>query len=624
VRRPCDDLRFVFVDLEEHDTAYPGRIGADHTSVVEAGQSRLSSLRGGNLRNFGKPCRQSWSWGWTGNVAACIGQSRGSESGGAVGATAAPEASLGTAMSPNTLSRGENLDRARSGGTWDVVVIGGGATGLGAAVDSAARGYRTLVLEAIDFAHGTSSRSTKLVHGGVRYLAQGNVPLVREALRERGLLAHNAPHLVHGFDFIVPAYRYWQIPFYGIGLWMYDRLAGRLSLGGSRWLSRDAVLRRTPTLRAEGLRGGILYTDGQFDDARLAVALARTAADLGASALNHVAVVGLVRELGRTVGVRARDEETGEEFEVRAKAVVNATGVYVDAVRRLDQPDASPLLAPSQGAHIVLDREFLPGDAAIMIPKTDDGRVLFAIPWHGRTLVGTTDVPLSETPREPRPLAEELAFLLEHAGRYLQKAPTLADVRSQFAGLRPLINAQAGRGGQTKKLSREHAVVVSDSGLITITGGKWTTYRVMGRDAVDHAAEVGGLPHKPCTTEALRLHGWTDGPEALDEALSEYGSEAPDIRAMVAAAPELGRKLHERLPYIEAEVVWAARHEAARTIEDVLARRTRSLFLDARACLDAAPRLAEILASERGEDLGWRDRQVETFTALARTYLPAP
>lgn len=526
-------------------------------------------------------------------------------------------------MTPNTLSRRENLDRLRAGGTWDLVVVGGGATGLGAAVDAAARGYRTVVLESLDFAHGTSSRSTKLVHGGVRYLAQGNVPLVREALHERGLLARNAPHLVHSRDFIVPAYRYYQLPFYGIGLWLYDRLSGGLSLGRSRWLGRGGVLERIPTIRPDRLRGGILYTDGQFDDARLAVALARTAADLGASALNHCEVVGLVKELGKVAGVRARDAETGEEFEVRAKVVVNATGVYADAVRRLDRPDASPILAPSQGAHIVLDRSFLPGDAAVMVPKTDDGRVLFAIPWHGRALIGTTDVPLSETPREPRPLAEELAFLLEHAGRYLAKAPTEADVRSQFAGLRPLINAEAGRGGQTKKLSREHAVVVSDAGLVTVTGGKWTTYRVMARDAVDHAAEVAALPRKPCTTESLRLHGWTDRPADREETLALYGSDLAGLKALIAESPEYGRKLHPDLPYIEAEVAWAARHEAARTVEDVLARRTRALFLDARACIACAPRVAAILAAELGVDGPWRERQVADFRALAATYLPA-
>jgi glycerol-3-phosphate dehydrogenase len=526
------------------------------------------------------------------------------------------------AMTPNTLSRRETLDRIRAGGTWDLVVIGGGATGLGTAVDAAARGYRALLLESLDFAHGTSSRSTKLVHGGVRYLAQGNIPLVREALHERGLLTRNAPHLVLARDFIVPAYRWLQIPFYGIGLWLYDRLAGKLSLGRSRRLGRDEVIERIPTIRADGLRGGILYTDGQFDDARLAVALARTAVGLGASALNHCEVVGILKELGKVAGVRARDAETGEEFEIRARAVVNATGVYADAVRRLDQPDASALLALSQGAHIVLDRSFLPGDAAVMVPKTDDGRVLFAIPWHGRALIGTTDVPLSETPREPRPLAEELAFLLEHAGRYLAKVPTRADVKSQFAGLRPLINAEAGRGGQTKKLSREHAVVVSDAGLITVTGGKWTTYRVMARDAVDQAAELAGLPSRPCTTESLHLHGWTDQPADPEETLALYGSELAGLKALIAESPDLGRKLHPDLPYIEAEVVWAARHEAARTVEDALARRARALFLDARACIECAPRVAEILAAELGFDAPWRERQVADFRVLAATYLP--
>lgn len=520
------------------------------------------------------------------------------------------------------MSRPENLDRVNAGEPWDLIIIGGGATGLGTAVDAALRGYRTLVLEAIDFAHGTSSRSTKLVHGGVRYLAQGNVPLVREALHERGLMVRNAPHLVHSCDFIVPAYRYTQIPFYGVGLWLYDRLSGKLSLGRSRWLSRADVLARTPTIQPKGLKGGILYTDGQFDDARLAVTLARTAVDLGASVLNHFSVVGLLKERGRIAGVTARDEETGQEYKIHSRTVVNSTGVYADAIRRLDEPSASRMLAPSQGAHIVLDRSFLPGDAAIMVPKTDDGRVLFAIPWHGRTLIGTTDVALSETPREPRPLAEEQAFLLEHAGRYLAKAPSTSDVRSQFAGLRPLINAEVGRGGQTKKLSREHSVVVSDSGLITVAGGKWTTYRVMARDVVDQAVEVAELPVKPCETESLHLHGWSEKPLDRDDALSLYGSEAAQIRQFIAESPDGGRRLHEALPYVEAEVVWGARHEAARTVEDVMARRTRALFLDAEASMAAAPRVAEILASELNHDQDWIDSQITSFRELARTYLP--
>lgn len=529
-------------------------------------------------------------------------------------------------MSANTLSRQENLQRVRAEETWDIVIIGGGATGLGTAVDAATRGYRTLVLEALDFAHGTSSRSTKLVHGGVRYLAQGNYPLVREALHERGLLNRNAPHLVHSRDFIVPAYHYWQLPYYGAGLWLYDRLSGKLSLGHSQWVSRREVQKRIPTINPKGLRGGILYTDGQFDDARLAVALARTAVDQGATALNYAPVVGLLKTDGKVTGARFRDEETGEEIEAKARCVVNATGVYADQVRRLDEPNAAPLLSPSQGAHIVLDRSFLPGDAAIMVPKTDDGRVLFAIPWQNHALIGTTDVALSEIPREPKPLDEEIAFLLEHAGRYLAKAPTLQDVKSQFAGLRPLIGAGAasagGNGKATKKLSREHAVLVSDSGLVTITGGKWTTYRVMANDAVNQAVETAGLAPRPCATADLHLHGWTGEPVDLDDPFSVYGSDTAGVKALMSELPGGAGKLHPNLPHVEAEVVWAVRHEAARSIEDVLARRTRALFLDARACIDAAPRVAELMAAELGEDQAWRDDQLARFQKLAEDYLP--
>ena len=323
----------------------------------------------------------------------------------------------------NSLSRNECLDRLRGGETWDILVIGGGATGLGTAVDAASRGYRTLLLEARDFAHGTSSRSTKLIHGGVRYLAQGNIPLVREALHERGLLLQNAPHLVHCRDFVVPAYHSWQLPYYGMGLWLYDRLAGELSLGRSRWISRAETLTRVPTMRSQGLRGGILYTDGQFDDARLAIVLARTLADLGGSALNYLPVTALTRQGGQLAGATARDLETGEEFTVTTRTVVNASGVNADEIRRLDEPGAPTLIAPSQGAHIVLDRSFLPGETAVMVPKTDDGRVLFAIPWSGRVLVGTTDTAMATLPLEPRPLEGELDYLLDHARQVPREGP---------------------------------------------------------------------------------------------------------------------------------------------------------------------------------------------------------
>jgi glycerol-3-phosphate dehydrogenase len=520
----------------------------------------------------------------------------------------------------NSLARNECLDRLRKGETWEILVIGGGATGLGTAVDAASRGYRTLLLEARDFAQGTSSRSTKLIHGGVRYLAQGNIPLVREALHERGLLLQNAPHLVHRREFVVPVYHYWQLPYYGAGLWLYDRLAGKLSLGRSRWISRAETLTRIPTMRSTGLRGGILYTDGQFDDARLAIVLARTLADLGGCALNYLPVTALTRQSGRLAGATARDLETGEEFAVTAKAVVNASGVNADGIRRLDDPGAPILIAPSQGAHIVLDRSFLPGETAVMVPKTDDGRVLFAIPWSGRVLVGTTDTAMATLPLEPRPLEQEIVYLLDHARRYLERAPSRADIKSTFAGLRPLIRPAGARDVMTSRLSREHLIVVSDSGLVTVTGGKWTTYRVMARDAIDHGARVANVPGRPTATASLRLHGWRLPTDGQPPHLAFYGSDLPCLYELISQRPDLGEPLHPALPYIAAEVIWAARNEAARQVEDVLARRTRALFLDASASREAAPGVAALLAGELGRDEAWQAIQVAQFSALAAGY----
>jgi glycerol-3-phosphate dehydrogenase len=517
------------------------------------------------------------------------------------------------------VTRESLLARLRAGGTWDVLVIGGGATGLGAAVDAAARGYTTLLLEAHDYAKGTSSRSTKLIHGGVRYLAQGDVPLVREALHERGLLRRNAPHLVRRLPFVVPAYSRWAKAWYGLGLAAYDLLAGDRGWGASRRLSRAEALAHAPTLKPKGLRGGILYFDGQFDDARLAIALLRTLLDMGGVGLNALAVTGLLKRAGRITGAQARDAETGETFRLTARAVVNATGVFADEVRRLDDPAAAPLLAPSQGAHVVLDRTFLPGDSAVLVPRTDDGRVLFAIPWHDRVLIGTTDTPVARTALEPRPLAAEFAFLLEHARRYLSRAPERDDVRSVFAGLRPLIGSTKGAGASTSRLSREHAVLVSSSGLVTVTGGKWTTYRRMGADAIDQAARIGGLPERPSPTATLRLHGAPTGGEA-DGSL--FGTDAPELARLIAEEPGADALLHPRLPYRAGEVIWAARYEQARTVEDVLARRTRSLFLDAAASCEAAGDVAALLARvlKRGAD--WQGDQIRQFVALARGYLP--
>ncbi|MDD2851051.1 MAG: glycerol-3-phosphate dehydrogenase/oxidase [Desulfuromonadaceae bacterium] len=501
---------------------------------------------------------------------------------------------------------------------WDMIVIGGGATGLGTAVEAASRGYRTLLLEQSDFAKGTSSRSTKLIHGGVRYMQQGNLSLVLEALRERGLLIRNAPHLVHNLSFIVPIYDWWEGPFYGVGLKLYDILAGKLGLGPSRLLSLEETLRHIPTVEPNGLRGGVMYHDGQFDDARLAISLALTLEDLGGVALNYLQVTGIFQESGLVAGVEAIDSESGKKFRIKGKVVVNATGPFIDSVRRMIDPSARGLISPSQGVHLVLDSSFLPGDSGIMVPHTDDGRVLFAVPWHGRTIVGTTDTPIMAAPLEPRPLPAEIDFLLTHASRYLTRHPTATDVLSVFVGIRPLVRTDG--VGDTASLSRDHTLLIDSSGLVTIAGGKWTTYRKMGEDTVTAAAQVGGLDDRPSVTASLHIHGWQEGVRTGDQ-WQVYGSDAPALELLLEENPLWREPLHPALPYCKGEVVWSVRHEWARTVDDVLARRTRALLLDARASITAASAVAELLACELGKDHIWQEQQAADFCELAKGYL---
>ena len=424
-------------------------------------------------------------------------------------------------------------------------------------------------------------------------------------------------YLVKSLAFVVPGYTWWSNPFYGAGLTLYSLMAGTLGIGFAKLVSAKEALRRAPTLEPKGLRGGVVYYDGQFDDARLAIALLRTFLDEGGVALNYAPAIGLLKEGGKVSGVTMRDAETGEVIALHARAVVNATGVYVDSVRKLDDPGAEELLSPSQGVHLVLDRSFLPGDHAIMIPKTDDGRVLFAVPWHNRVVVGTTDTPVHEAPLEPRPLQEEIDFLLAHAARYLSKDPTPDDVLSVYTGLRPLV--KRGAAGSTAALSREHTLLVAPSGLITITGGKWTTYRNMAQDTVDKAITVAGLANAPCRTKNLHLHGFSEQPE--EEPFGVYGSDAPALKQLLGSQRGWHERLHPNLPYRVGEVVWAARHELARTVEDVLARRLRALLLDARASIEVAPRVAELLAAELGFDETWARDQVQEFEDLASGYL---
>jgi glycerol-3-phosphate dehydrogenase len=494
---------------------------------------------------------------------------------------------------------------------FDVAVVGGGATGLGVALDAAARGFTVVLLESHDFAHGTSSRSTKLVHGGVRYLAQGNLGLVIEALHERATLLRNAPHLAQALPFVVPAYHWWETPWYGLGLKLYDVLAGASGLGRTRLLSRLQTLALLPAAQPQGLRGGIQYWDGQFDDARLALALARTAAAQGALLINACRVTGLTYADGKIAGLMAQDTLTGERYPVAARCVINATGVWVDGLRQHDGQahpthhparPTRPMVAPSQGVHLVVDRSFLGGDAALMVPRTADGRVLFAVPWLGQLILGTTDTPRHDLPREPLPFKEEIDFILSESGRYLHRPPTRSDVKSVWVGLRPLVKLADDEGDHTQNISREHTVRVSRSGLVSVTGGKWTTYRAMADDVLRTCARASLLPSRPggLTVDwplvGAPLASMHTPPLSQTAGLHTYGSEQMYVQQLPGADTWLAPGLSEAM------VRFAARHEYAIRVEDVLARRSRLLFLDARLAAALAPRVGAILQEETGID----------------------
>ncbi|MGB8489570.1 MAG: glycerol-3-phosphate dehydrogenase/oxidase [Bacteroidales bacterium] len=502
---------------------------------------------------------------------------------------------------------------------WDVIVIGGGATGLGTALDSTLRGYKTLLLEQSDFAKGTSSRSTKLVHGGVRYLAQGDILLVKEALRERGLMLKNAPHLTEDQEFVIPVYTFRDVILYTTGLKFYDLLAGRLSLGKSYFIDKKKVLARLPLLKGEGLKGGIVYHDGQFDDSRMAIALAKACVENGATVLNYFRVRDLTKDkAGKINGVIAKDLDSGKEYSVRSRLVINATGVFADIILKMDDPGSRPTIRPSQGVHIVLDSSFLRSRSAIMIPRTDDGRVLFAIPWYGKVVVGTTDTPLGTIALEPKALEEEIGFILRNAGKYLSRPPRREDVLSIFAGLRPLA-ADPDNPEATKEISRRHKITLSRSGLLSVTGGKWTSYRRMAEETLNRSIRAGILPSRKCITGNFSLYPGAKYPER--SRLMIYGNHAYEIVDLIKNDPSLGETIHAELPYTRAEIVWICRNEMPLTIEDILARRTRALFLDVRASLAAAPEVASIMAGELGFGKEWETRQLESYSKLTTNYL---
>jgi glycerol-3-phosphate dehydrogenase len=518
------------------------------------------------------------------------------------------------------MNREENLKQLQNREKiWDIAVIGGGSSGLGVALDAVSRGLSVALFEKADFAKGTSSRSTKLLHGGVRYLAQGDVFLVLEALRERGRLIKNAPHLTQNQAFIIPVYTRWDRIQYSAGLKMYDYMSANLSLGSSHYISKEETISRMPGINPKGLFGGIVYHDGQFDDARLALSIAQTADHAGASILNYAKVVSLEKDSSEKInGLVVQDLISKKKYPVKARMVVNATGVFADKILQMDNPEAPKTIQPSQGIHLVLDLDFLGGKDALMIPKTRDGRVLFAVPWHGKLVVGTTDTLREKAKLEPEALQKEIDFVLETAAGYLTRKPTRADVKSVYAGLRPLARPKEG-STKTKEISRSHKVIVSDSGLVSLTGGKWTTFRKMGEDTVEYFPKITGQSVNPSRSKDILLHGFTKNVPLGHWAV--YGSNAKLIQDLAKADPQLAEQIHSDFPYIMAEVAWAVRNEMALKVEDILSRRVRMLILDAQAALDSAEKVAKLMASELGKDQSWIDKELEDFRKLGEKYL---
>ncbi|MFK5856717.1 MAG: glycerol-3-phosphate dehydrogenase/oxidase [Bacteroidota bacterium] len=502
---------------------------------------------------------------------------------------------------------------------WDIAIIGGGATGVGTALEAASRGYKVILFEQSDFGKATSSRSTKLAHGGVRYLQQGNISLVLDALKERGIMRRNAPHLVHDLPFIVPIYDWWEGPFYGIGLKVYDLLAGKEGFGSSVILSKEETIERIPTVETNGLKGGVIYHDGQFDDARLLINLMQTAQEQGATMLNYMKVVSLIKEENKLTGVAVQDIESGENHNISAKVVINATGVFTDIARRMDDINVKDIMTSSQGVHLVLDKTFLPGNTGIMVPHTDDGRVLFAVPWNNKTLIGTTDTFVEDYPLEPVPLESEITFLLEHAARYLTKDPSRSDVKSVFAGLRPLVKSDDNED-DTASISRDHTITISKSGLISICGGKWTTYRKMAEDTIGQAITYGNLTASKSITSILQIHGYHQHAHIFG-LLSKYGSDAIKIEDLINENKAYKEVLHPNHNIIIGEIIWSIRNEKSRNIEDFLARRSQLLIIDAKASIEAAPVVAKVMAKELGMSHRWRKNQVHQYMEIAKNYL---
>jgi len=514
------------------------------------------------------------------------------------------------------MDRSQMLLKIQSDQKWDLIVVGGGASGLGVALDSASRGYKTLLLEKKDFSQETSSRSTKLIHGGVRYLRQGYISLIKEALFERSLLIKNAPHLVHPLAFVLPTKNFLERLYYYVGIKFYDFLAAQLNLEKSRLLSKEETLQLLPMINDKQIKGGIKYTDGQFDDSRLAINLGQTFVEHGGTLLNYMSVEQLIKKDHKISGVIAIDQETKQIYNIEGKCVINATGAFIDKIRLMDDLSSLPLVRPSQGTHIIIKKEFFPGDQALIVPETEDGRVLFIIPWHEHVLIGTTETQIKQVVEEPKPLDQEIEYLLNYTRKYLLKAPIKEDILSAFAGIRPLVN---GNQEKSSTLSRDHLVTISNSGLVTVAGGKWTTYRKIGADTVDQVVRWANLPFQESKTKSLPIHGATS--ILLKDEWSYYGSDEPYVRKLANDEPRMLMKLHPDLPCRPVDVLWAVRYEMARRVEDVLSRRTRSLLLGAKVSVKIAPQVAHLMAKELCRDSEWEQKEIKAYEELARTYI---
>jgi glycerol-3-phosphate dehydrogenase len=514
------------------------------------------------------------------------------------------------------IKRSDLLNKIKDTKQFDVVIIGGGAVGLGAGLDASSRELKTLVIEKYDFAKGTSSRSTKLLHGGVRYLAQLHFNLVKDSLREKERLYNNAPHLTKDCEFIIPCYKYFDMLFYRAGLFLYDVLAGFPKGHTSGFLSKAALIKKYPNIKQQGLVGGIVYHDGIFDDARLALSLSRSIIALKSFAINYCEAIDFIKENGKIVGVVVKDRLSGEEFTVSSSCVLNATGIFSDEIRNIDQPNSPAIVQQAQGVHIVVDKKHFNSAESLLIPKTDDGRVLFTVPWHGEVLVGTTDTKVEESKIEPVAFKEEINFIIGNINKYLEKPITEKDILSIYAGIRPLIKQDS---SNTSAISREEKMVLSQSNLVSVIGGKWTSYRRMSEKVVDFLIANKLVKAGKSNTANLQLHGFLkrEYVEILDDHIRQYGSDLKILKTLEGNE----EKIHPKMPFTKAQVLYALRYEQAQTVDDVLARRTRALFLNAKYAKEAAQTVAEIMAKELGKNQAWIKEQVAYFEDVAKNYI---